>query len=182
MPKAAARLATSRPMRPRPTRPSVFPASSTPMNFERSQPPACMLASAAATLRAVARSRAQVCSQAEMVFAAGALMTAMPRREAPGTSMLSTPTPARPMRRRALAFSSQASVTLVSERTSQTCAPGTHSAILAASPTAMRSSTPESSASGFKPAGSILSVTRTRRRPFLALIRRAWGPASWPGT
>ncbi len=96
MPKPSARWATSWPMRPKPSTPSVFSYSSTPLNFERSQAPPISEACACGTLRASASSSASVCSAAVMTFDCGALATMMPRLLAAATSTLSTPTPARP--------------------------------------------------------------------------------------
>ena len=53
-------------------------------------------ASACGTQRASAKSSAIVCSAAATMLPRGALTTRMPLRVAAGTSMLSTPTPARP--------------------------------------------------------------------------------------
>ena len=63
MPNARARLATSPPMRPAPTRPSVFPCSSTPLKLLRSHSPARMERSAAGTRRTSASSSANVSSR-----------------------------------------------------------------------------------------------------------------------
>ena len=97
IPSARQRAATSRPMRPRPTTPMRFPASSTPPSALRSHFPALMEASARATLRARARSSATVNSAVEIMFPSGEFMTMMPRRVAASRSTLSTPTPGRPM-------------------------------------------------------------------------------------
>jgi hypothetical protein len=51
--------------------------------------------------------------------AVGAFITTMPRAVAAGTSILSTPTPARPITRRFLAASITSAVTLVSLRTTK---------------------------------------------------------------
>ena len=59
---------------------------------------------------------ASVCSAAETTLPYGALATTMPRREQASTSMLSTPTPARPTKRRRGAWSSSSAVTAVPER------------------------------------------------------------------
>ena len=113
IPNAFARVVTRVPMRPSPTTPSVFPFSSTPMNFERTHSPRFTDACASGMLRQSASSIAIVCSVAEMMFAVGALMTRMPRAVQASTSTLSRPTPARPMTRsRSPAFTSS-SVTAV---------------------------------------------------------------------
>ena len=93
-------------MRPRPTTPSVLPASCVPTNLLRSHLPAFMMASAAGTWRASASISAMVCSAAETVLPPGVFMTTMPLRVAAGTSMLSTPTPARTIARSLPGFSS----------------------------------------------------------------------------
>ncbi len=118
MPNARARDATSRPTLPTPSTPSVLPYSSTPMNTEpRSQRPARTERSAAGIRRASARIIDMVCSAAEMVFSPGAFITTTPRRVAAGTSMLSTPAPARPITRSTGAAAIRSSVTRVSDRT-----------------------------------------------------------------
>ena len=104
MPKPSARWATSWPMRPNPSTPSVLSYSSTPLNFERSHAPPVSEPCACGTLRASASSSASVCSAAVITFDCGALATITPRLVAASTSTLSTPTPARPtaLRRSAL--------------------------------------------------------------------------------
>ena len=101
--EARARSATSLPMRPRPTMPSVLSASSTPSQRLRSQRPATSAAWAWGTLRAWASSSAIVCSAAEMMLLCGALTTITPRRVAASTSTLSRPMPARPTTSRSVA-------------------------------------------------------------------------------
>src|SRR3954464_3304296 len=96
MPKPSARCATSWPMRPKPSTPSVFSYSSTPLKDERSQAPPVSEPCACGTLRASASSIASVCSAAVITFDWGALATTTPRFVAASTSTLSTPTPARP--------------------------------------------------------------------------------------
>ncbi len=68
MPKAMARRATSPPMRPMPTMPSVFPFSSVPSNDLRSHLPATIEACACGILRASASSSEKVSSAVEIVF------------------------------------------------------------------------------------------------------------------
>ena len=75
MPKPRARCATSWPMRPKPTMPSVFSCSSTPLNRARSHAPPVSEACACGTLRASASSSAIVCSAAVITFDCGALAT-----------------------------------------------------------------------------------------------------------
>ena len=79
MPKPRARCATSWPMRPKPTTPSVFSYSSTPENFERSHLPSISDAYACGMLRASASSSAIVCSAAVTTLDSGALATTIPR-------------------------------------------------------------------------------------------------------
>ena len=57
-----------------------------------------------------------VCSAAEMTVDSGAFTTRIPRRVASPTSMLSTPTPARPITRRLVARSSSSASSFVCER------------------------------------------------------------------
>ena len=117
MPKAAARRATSPPTRPTPMSPSVFPRSSRPMNFDRVHSLARTLRSASTTRRRRARVSATVCSAAATMLPSGAFTTYTPRAVAAGTSILSTPTPARPTTWRRFAASRMATVTFVSLRT-----------------------------------------------------------------
>ena len=77
-----------------------FPESSTPINFLRSQRPALRLLLACGIERASEMSKAIVCSAVVIVLPSGAFITTMPRIVAAFTSMLSTPTPARPMTRK----------------------------------------------------------------------------------
>ncbi len=93
MPNEWARCATSLPMRPRPTTPSVLPASSTPSHFDRSHRPSTRAACACGTLRAWASSIAIVCSAVERMFDCGAFTTITPRAVATSTSTLSRPMP-----------------------------------------------------------------------------------------
>ena len=65
------------------------------MYFLRSQAPDLRLLQAWTTLRLMASIRAIVCSAALRVLPPGVFITRMPLRVAAGTSMLSTPTPAR---------------------------------------------------------------------------------------
>ena len=74
--------------------PSVLPASSTPMNCERSaKRPSRRATEAGTTFRASASIRPIVCSATELAFAFGVKTTGMPRAVAASQSMLSTPTP-----------------------------------------------------------------------------------------
>ena len=91
MPKALARSATSFPMRPRPTIPSVLPRSSTPMN--PFHPPVRVPRCPGTIPRATASSSASVRSATESCTAPNAALTTIPRARAAGRSMLSSPTP-----------------------------------------------------------------------------------------
>ena len=82
-------------MRPRPTTPTVFSATSTPVYFERFHCPARSAAWAWETLRALASSSATASSAALVMLDCGALTTMTPALVAAGTSTLSRPTPAR---------------------------------------------------------------------------------------
>src|SRR5207253_4712594 len=112
-----ARLATSEPTLPRPTTPSVLPRTSTPTNLARVHSPRLTDASAWGTQRARANSNAIVCSAAATMLPRGALTTRIPLRVAAVTSMLSTPTPARPTTRSFRPASMTEAVTRVSLRT-----------------------------------------------------------------
>ena len=116
---AIARFATSRPIRPKPTIPSVFSLSSTPMNFERFHSFFFRLAFACGMLRASESIMAIVCSVAARVFPSGALATMIPCRVAASISILSTPTPARPMNFSFLPASITFALTSVPLRTSR---------------------------------------------------------------
>src|SRR5207247_7121980 len=115
--RPCARFATSEPTLPRPITPSVLPRISVPTNFERVHPPRLTDASACGTQRASAKSRAIACSAAATMLPRGALTTRMPLRVAACTSMLSTPTPARPTTRSLRPASMIGAVTRVSLRT-----------------------------------------------------------------
>ena len=134
MPKAWARCATSLPMRPSPTMPSVLPSSSTPSHCERSHRPSFSAAWAWGTLRACARTSAIVCSAAETMFDWGALTTMTPRRVAASRSTLSRPMPARPTTSSSSAASNTSAVTCVAERMISASAPG----IVSSSPSGVR--------------------------------------------
>src|SRR5207302_540839 len=114
-----ARLATSEPTLPRPTTPSVLPRTSTPTNLARVHSPRLTDASAWGTQRARANSNAIVCSAAATMLPRGALTTRMPFWVAAVTSMLSTPTPARPTTRSFRPASMTGAVTRVSLRTTR---------------------------------------------------------------
>ena len=97
--------------------PSVLPRSSMPMKRERVHSLRRIEASACGMLRASEIMSANACSAAAMVLPVGELTTAMPCCVAASTSMLSTPTPARPMPSIFVACSMMRSVTFVSLRT-----------------------------------------------------------------
>ena len=115
---AFARLATSEPTLPRPITPRVLLRSSIPVNLLRVHSPRRMDASACGMFRASDIISAKACSAAAIVLPVGALTTAMPISVAASMSMLSTPTPARPMAWSRPAFAMTEAVTFVSLRTS----------------------------------------------------------------
>src|SRR3954463_5865748 len=78
-------------------RPSVLPASSTPMKRFFSHLPAWVDWSACGISRASANSIAMACSAVVIELPNGVFMTTIPRALAAGTSIVSTPIPARPM-------------------------------------------------------------------------------------
>src|SRR5450756_1617581 len=84
-------------MRPSPRTPSVLPKTSTPRKRERCHSPFLTEKHACGMLRERAIIRLMVCSAAEIMLPSGAFMTMVPFAVAASTSMLSTPTPARPM-------------------------------------------------------------------------------------
>ena len=113
MPKACARLVTSRPILPSPTVPKTLPYNSTPIKSSRCQSRFLSEMPAGTMLRAKANNSAMVCSAAAIVFPSGVLRTNIPFRVAASTSMLSTPTPARPITLSCFAASITSAVTLV---------------------------------------------------------------------
>ena len=119
MPRPLARCATRKPMRPSPMTPSVLSCTSTPPQRDFSQRPAFKALWACGMLRAQASSMAIVCSAAESTLLWGAFTTTMPRLVAASTSMLSTPTPARPITLRRVPASMTSAVTLAAERTTR---------------------------------------------------------------
>ena len=135
MPNACARCTTSRPIRPRPTTPSVLPRSSIPTSRFFSQRFAFIWLSASAMDRADESSRAKACSATLMLLAPGALTTRIPRALAASRSTLSTPAPARPTTFRRTACRSRSPSTRVALLTMSPSA----SASAAASPPGGRS-------------------------------------------
>ncbi len=119
---AWARVATSCPIRPRPTRPRVFDRISAPANFDFSHFASFIDASAAGIFRASDRMRPIASSATLRLFAPGAFMTTMPRAVAAATSTLSTPVPARAMTRNFCAASIISRVTFVALRTTSASA------------------------------------------------------------
>ena len=82
--------------------------------------PAWVDLSACGMSRASANSMAMACSAVVIELPNGVFMTTMPRAEAAGTSIVSTPMPARPITlRRGSAASMTAAVTLVELRTAR---------------------------------------------------------------
>ena len=120
--KARARRATSRPTRPNPTMPSVLPRSSVPCSDFFSHLPPRVVTSARTMCRARASIKANVCSATATALAPGVFITAIPSRVAASRSMLSTPTPARPMTFSFCACSSKPAFTSTAERTSSASA------------------------------------------------------------
>ena len=96
-PNPLSRSATSAPIRPSPTMPTVLSSSSTPPYWLRFHAPPLSDELAGAMLRAVASSSPMASSAADVMFDVGALTTMTPAWVAAGTSTLSRPTPARAM-------------------------------------------------------------------------------------
>ncbi len=142
VPKAANRWATSWPIRPSPTTPTVLPKISVPENDDRFQVRSRSVASAAATWRDAANSSAIACSAALWMFDVGALTTSTPRSVAASTSTLSRPTPARATILSLGAAASTSASTVVAERTSSASASGTAASSFSRSgPSTQRTST-----------------------------------------
>ena len=165
MPKPRARRATARPTRPRPTTPSVLPSSWVPVNLLRSHFPDLRLSLALATLRARASISAMVCSAVETVLPPGVFITTMPWRVAAGTSMLSTPTPARTIALSRVWSSRTSAVSCVPDRIAipsasfrAVCSAGGSLASLVSTTTSI----PGSARSRASPSSASLSVTSTR--------------------
>ena len=165
MPKPRARRATARPTRPKPTTPRVLPSSWVPVKALRSHFPDLRLSLATATLRARASISAMVCSAVETVLPPGVFMTTMPWRVAAGTSMLSTPTPARTMALSRAWFWRTSAVNCVPDRTAIPSA-SFRAALSAggslASLVSTMTSIPFSARSKASPSSASLSVTSTR--------------------
>ncbi len=182
-PKARARSATSLPMRPKPTIPSVLSASSTPSHRLRSQRPATSAACACGTLRAWASNSAIVCSAADTMLLSGALTTITPRRVAASMSTLSSPMPARPTTSRSRPAASTSSVTIVAERMINAWAPSSASSRSAGDRPGRTSTSWPAERRRSSPLSAMSSVTRMRaierhayrlRRRFAQYVRRSW--------
>ncbi len=118
VPKAMQRWATSWPMFPKPTRPTVFRKSSCPLAKRFfSHLPDLVAVIAGTSCRCRASIRPMVSSATATELPPGVFITVTPFRVAASTSMLSTPTPARPMTFSFPGFSSTSAVTLVALRT-----------------------------------------------------------------
>src|SRR5215208_763419 len=161
MPKPSARCATSCPMRPKPSKPSVFSYSSTPLKLLRSQAPLVSDPCACGTLRTSASSIASVCSAAVITFDWGALATTTPRLVAASTSTLSTPTPARPTALSRSARSSRSAVSCVAERIRIASNSPMRRSSSPSSQSAPSSTSSPASRSSCTPVSPIFSLTRT---------------------
>ena len=93
--------------------------SSTPSKDLRSHLPAIIEAWAWGMLRASASIRVKACSAVEIVLPLGVFITTTPWSVAAVRSMLSTPTPARPMTLRFFAAANTSGVTFVCDRTTR---------------------------------------------------------------
>ncbi len=111
--------------------PRVFLKSSMPEKLFRSHWPAFIEAAACGTGRAPQRMWVKVSSAVAMVLPEGVFITTTPRSVAASTSMLSTPTPARPTTWSLGAAAMTSRVILVSERTAMACTSLTSSSSLA---------------------------------------------------
>src|SRR3954470_23986670 len=166
-PNAASRWATSTPMRPSPTTPTVLSVTSTPMNFDRFQAPSRSEASAAGIWRAAASRRATGCSAALTMLDVGALTTMIPRSVAAGTSTLSRPMPARAATLRFGAAASASSSICVALRSSTAAAsPGAESRPARSAPSTCRIST------------SVPSTSRTLGASSSAIRTTGWVPGT----
>ena len=113
IPKARARATTSRPMLPSPITPSVFPRSSWPRNFRRSQWPPLVEAIACGMERAIDNIRPSVISATETALPPGVFITRTPAAVAAARSIFSTAMPAWPITFRCGACASTSAVTFV---------------------------------------------------------------------
>ena len=165
MSKARARAATRPPIRPRPTMPSVFSASSTPFHLLRSHRPSTRAAWACAMLRAWANNIAIVCSAAVIAFENGAFATSTLRSVAASTSTLSRPIPARPTIFKSVPAESSSALTVVADRMMIACAPTIAAARPASSSPIWTSTSCPASRNRSKPLSEISSDTSTRAMP-----------------
>ena len=102
MPKAVALLIISWPIRPMPSRPRVEPKTPAALAyFFLFQMPRRRSRAPSTRRRSIARRCAKASSATAIEFLPGQLATWMPRREAPSTSIVLTPAPARITRARA---------------------------------------------------------------------------------
>src|SRR6201996_931449 len=142
VPKAAIRWATTWPIRPSPTTPTVLPKISVPENDERFQVCSRSEASAAAIWRDADSSNASACAAALWILDVGALTTSTPRSVAASTSTLSSPTPARATIFSFGAAASTSASTVVAARTNSASASGTAGSSFSRSgPSTQRTST-----------------------------------------
>ena len=125
IPNAASRCATRTPTRPRPSTPTVLPASSVPVKRLRSHSPSRRAWCACGMWRAAASSSPTVSSAAETRLAVGAVTTMTPAAVAARTSMVSSPVPARATTRSRGAAASTSASTRVPERTIRASASAT---------------------------------------------------------
>ena len=142
MPNACMRWATSCPIRPKPTTPSVFSKSSAPVYLERAHLPLRSAACAGEIKRAEASSNEIASSAAETIFEVGAFTTITPAAVAAGISTLSRPTPARAITLRPLAAVIASASILVAERirTASTPAPSAARSSARFAPSQLRTS------------------------------------------
>ncbi len=119
MPRAAPTVATRPAILPKPSRARRRPARSYAPAWSRiCQWPRPVSRFKTSRFLLSASISATVCSATDWLLASGVLQTGTPRALAAATSMLSTPTPVRPMTRRAVA------AVMMSRRAWSPCAPG----------------------------------------------------------
>ena len=160
--KPFAIFATAIPILPRPITPRTLLFSWSPIYFFLSQAPPFRLLQAGTTFRLIERIKAIVCSAALRVLPPGVFITRIPFLVASGTSILSTPTPAR-----AIAFSlpglaKTLAVTFVPLRIiSPSCSPIILANFSSSTPVLTTASTPSIELSKSIPCCASLSVIRT---------------------
>ncbi|CAB4863644.1 unannotated protein [freshwater metagenome] len=123
-PNPERRSATSAPIRPSPTIPTVLSKNSTPVNCDRFHCPALVDALASGIKRASDNKCPIASSAAEITFEVGALTTMIPAAVAALMSTLSNPTPARATTTRSLPAAMTSASTTVALRTRSAFAPG----------------------------------------------------------